>query len=94
MTTVLEELDVALMAGDAAAAEPEEDMVVEKVGRTTECTSSVIEDDDAVGMVGFGGITAEFVDCFAVPGFGHAGDSGSVIGVGGEGNTRTDNRCE
>ncbi|MCR3718410.1 hypothetical protein LY15_000371 [Prauserella flava] len=94
MTTVLEELDVTLVAGDAAAAEPEEDMVVEKVGRTTEYTSSVIEDDEVVVMVGFGGITAEFVDCFAVPGFGHAGDSGSIICVGGEGDTRTDNRCE
>ncbi|GAA1209283.1 hypothetical protein [Prauserella alba] len=93
MSAVLEELHVALVAGDDAVAEPEEDMVVEKVGRTTEYTSSVIEDDDAVVMVGFGGITAEFVDCFAVPEFGHAGDSGSVICAGGRGDTRTDSRC-
>lgn len=93
MAGVVDELDVTLVAGDDAVAEPDVDMVVEKVGRTTEYTSSVIERVDAEITVDFGDFDAAFIECFEVPGLGHPGDSGSVICVGGDGETHTNDRC-
>ncbi|MDV6013970.1 hypothetical protein [Haloechinothrix sp. LS1_15] len=90
ITTLLSELDVQL-PGEGAARDPELGMVVEKVGRTSGYTSSRITETDDEVSVEFGepgsSRILKFDGVFVIEDFSHPGDSGSVVCLGGAGDT-------
>ncbi|WP_393062696.1 hypothetical protein [Streptomyces sp. LN549] len=96
--TVLARLDVKLAAAtgsSTAIVAPAIGMKVEKVGRTTAYSSSAIaaievdievDTQSALGVV-------PYRDLIYVPGLGQAGDSGSVVCAGGDGDTLVESDC-
>ncbi len=90
---VLALLDIEFLNGPGAIVEAEIDMAVEKVGRTTEyTTSSVLEVDVTVSPSGYG-FSAQFDNQIATSCMSLGGDSGSVVCRGGEGQEANELDC-
>ncbi|MDO5972022.1 hypothetical protein Q4Q35_19655 [Flavivirga aquimarina] len=83
---VLDTLQVDFINGGPGATVPGEiDMNVEKVGRTTEYTSSTIMEIDATVTIGYDFGSATFDDQIVTAWMSDGGDSGSIVCRGGEG---------
>ncbi len=83
---VLSQLNVSLPGGPGSAVAPEEDMNVEKVGRTTEYTTSTIaEIDVTIKTKDPNGNAFEFDNQFSTAWLSDPGDSGSLVCRGGRG---------
>jgi hypothetical protein len=83
---VLKQLNVSFPGGAGANVGPDVDMNVEKVGRTTEYTSSTIAEIDVqIKTKDPNGNTFEFDHQFSTAWLSEAGDSGSVVFRGGNG---------
>jgi hypothetical protein len=83
---VLAQLNIAFPAGAASTVSPEEDMNVEKVGRTTEYTSSTITEIDVqIKIKDPNGNSFVFDKNFSTSWLSEKGDSGSLVCRGGEG---------
>jgi len=80
---VLTQLDISFTKGGMAAAEV--GMNVEKVGRTTEYTTSTVTEVDVTVTIDYNFGPATFDDQIATAWMSDGGDSGSVVCVGGEG---------
>lgn len=86
---VLTQLDITLLAGNAAITGPDVGMNVEKVGRTTEYTTSTILEIDATVTVSYNFGSATFDHQIVTAWMSDGGDSGSLVcrgGAGGEEN--------
>lgn len=88
--TVLQDLDVSFLTGDAVA-DGDIGLNVEKVGRTTEYTTSTIKTIDATVRVQYDFGTAVFVDQLVTAWMSDGGDSGSIVFEGGAGGD--EDRC-
>ena len=89
---VLAQLNIEFTNGPGATVGADVGMNVEKVGRTTEYTTSTITEIDVtvtVGGYGFG--SATFDDQIATAWMSEGGDSGSIVCAGGEGGE--EDRC-
>jgi hypothetical protein len=80
-----------LSGGPGATVAAEIDMNVEKVGRTTEYTSSTILEIDATVTIGYDFGSATFDDQIVTSWMSDGGDSGSIVCRGGEGGN--EERC-
>jgi hypothetical protein len=85
ITSVLSQLNVQFISGADATIAPTVGMNVEKVGRTTEYTSSTILEIDASLTVSYNFGPGAFVHQIATAWMSSPGDSGSVVCRGGEG---------
>ncbi len=84
--SVLSQLNVSFPAGSAATVPPDVDMNVEKVGRTTEYTTSTIAEVDVqIKTQDPNGNSFEFDQQFSTAWLSESGDSGSVVFRGGNG---------
>jgi hypothetical protein len=88
--TVLQELDVSLLSGNSVT-DGDVGLNVEKVGRTTEYTTSTIKTIDSTVRVQYDFGTGVFVDQFVTAWMSDGGDSGSVVFEGGAGGD--EDRC-
>ena len=89
---VLAQLNVSLPPGEDFTARVEIGQAVEKVGRTTEYTTSSITEIDVSAVVGDGsGGSFQFDDQLATSWMSEGGDSGSLVYLGGEGGA--EDRC-
>ncbi len=83
---VLSQLNVSLLAGPGSTVGPDDDMNVEKVGRSTEYTTSTIDEVDVqIKTKDPNGNSFEFDNQFSVAWMAESGDSGSLVCRGGEG---------
>jgi hypothetical protein len=83
---VLAQLNIALPAGPGSTVTPAEDMNVEKVGRTTEYTTSTITEVDVqIKIKDPNGNSFVFDKNFSTAWLSEKGDSGSLVCRGGEG---------
>lgn len=83
---VLSTLVIEFLNGPGATVAAAIDMNVEKVGRTTEYTSStIIEIDSSITVDYGGGVTRSFDHQFTTSWMSEGGDSGSIVCQGGEG---------
>jgi hypothetical protein len=87
---VLTQLNLAFPAG-AASDEADLGMHVEKVGRSTEYTTSTVAEIDVTVTIPYGFGSATFDGQFATAWMAEAGDSGSIVCRGGVGGT--EDRC-
>ncbi|MEO7177741.1 MAG: hypothetical protein ABIW83_02760 [Allosphingosinicella sp.] len=88
---VLNQLNIAFPNGSSAIASADIGMNVEKVGRTTEYTSSTIKEVDATVTIGYDFGDATFDNQITTAWMSDAGDSGSVVYLGGKGGD--ENKC-
>lgn len=89
---VLQQLDISLPPGEDFTSRVEIGQAVEKVGRTTEYTTSSITEIDVSAVVGDGqGGSFQFDGQLATSWMSEAGDSGSLVYLGGEGGA--EDRC-
>ena len=84
-------LNITLTGGAGATVAAGVDMNVEKVGRTTEYTTSTITEIDLTVSVTYDGGAATFTDQIATAWMSSGGDSGSIVCRGGEGGS--EDRC-
>ena len=85
--TVLSLLNISFPAGPGSTVGTDIGMNVEKVGRTTEYTTSTVQEIDATVSVGYDMGTIEFDGQFTTAWMSDGGDSGSVVyegGIGGD----------
>lgn len=83
---VLTQLDVRFLAGAGVTAAVDIGSDVEKVGRTTEYTTSTVTEIDVSVNVGYGpGVSFGFEGQIATAHMSEPGDSGSVVYLGGQG---------
>jgi hypothetical protein len=82
---VLKQLNIEFVDGPGATAPADVGMNIEKVGRTTEYTSSTISEIDVDVTVDYAFGSADFVDQIATMWMSDGGDSGSVACKGGSG---------
>jgi hypothetical protein len=91
IANVLAQLDISLLAGAGAIVGPDIGMNVEKVGRTTEYTTSTILEVDATVTIGYDFGSATFDHQIVTAWMSDGGDSGSVVCRGGAGGQ--EDRC-
>lgn len=94
IANVLAQLNITLPGGAGNTATADIGMNVEKVGRTTEYTTSTVKEIDAtvtVGGYGFG--SAEFDNQFTTAWMSDGGDSGSLVYRGGTGGDEDKCNC-
>lgn len=82
---VLRQLDVSFLAGGNVTVAPDVGMNVEKVGRTTEYTTSTITEIDVSTDINYDVGPVGFIQQFATAWMSDGGDSGSLVYRGGEG---------
>jgi hypothetical protein len=82
---VLAQLNVAFPAGAGSTVAADIGMNVEKVGRTTEYTTSTVREIDATVQIGYDFGTAEFDHQITTAWLSDGGDSGSLVYEGGDG---------
>jgi hypothetical protein len=82
---VLTQLNISFLAGGGSIVGPDIGMNVEKVGRTTEYTSSTILEIDATVNIPYDFGTATFDDQIVTAWMSDGGDSGSLVCRGGSG---------
>jgi len=85
ITSVLSQLNVQFVSGAGATIAPTVGMNVEKVGRTTEYTTSTILEVDASLTLSYNFGSASFVNQISTAWMSSPGDSGSVVCRGGQG---------
>jgi hypothetical protein len=90
---VLNQLDIQFLAGAGSTVVAEIGMNVEKVGRTTEYTTSTIKEIDVTVDVPYDFGIATFDGQFATAWLADGGDSGSIVCQGGDGGDE-DHCCE
>lgn len=92
ITNVLNQLNISFPAGAGSTVAPDIGMDVEKVGRTTEYTTSTIKEIDATVTIPYDGFgDATFDDQITVGYYSESGDSGSLVYQGGAGGD--ENQC-
>lgn len=82
---VLQQLNIQLLGGPGSTVAAEIGMNVEKVGRTTEYTTSTIREIDATVSIGYRFGTATFDHQIVTAWLSAGGDSGSIVCRGGKG---------